>query len=206
VLDLAAGTGKLTRALVAGGFDVVAVEPLESLRAILTSIVGAERVHEGVAEAIPLPDASVAAITVADAFHWFDQAAALEEMRRVLRPGGGLALMTTIPDFGEAPWGHELGTLIAEARTEHPYFDGTPWQATLTATPGWAAPRLVRVTAPQPVTSQQLVDYVHSFSWVGAMSEADRAAFLATVADLVATGTPETLPVQAQIWLTAKRD
>ena len=55
VLDLAAGTGKLTRALVAGGFDVVAVEPIESLRAILIGIVGAERVHDGVAEAIPLP-------------------------------------------------------------------------------------------------------------------------------------------------------
>src|SRR5690349_17254359 len=169
VLDLAAGTGKLTRALVAGGFDVVAVEPIESLRAILIDIVGAERVLDGVAEKIPLPDASVAAITVADAFHWFDQARALEEMSRVLVPGGGVALLTTIPDFGAAPWGHELGTLIAEARTEHPYFDGPPWQETLAATPGWATPRLLRVTAPQPFSPAQLVDYVHSFSWVGAM-------------------------------------
>src|SRR3954471_9486220 len=157
ILDLAAGTGKLTRALLAGGFDVVAVEPLESLRAILTGLVGAERVHDGVAEAIPLPDASVAAITVADAFHWFDQAPALEEMRRVLVPGGGLALLTTIADFGGVPWGHELGTLITETRTEHPYFDGTPWQETLTTTQGWAAPRLLRVTAPQPISPEQLV-------------------------------------------------
>jgi SAM-dependent methyltransferase len=204
VLDLAAGTGKLTRTLVAGGYDVVAVEPLESLRAILTGIVGAERVYEGVAEAIPLPDGSVAAITVADAFHWFDQARALEEMRRVLIPGGGVALLTTIPDFGAAPWGHELGTLISDMRTEHPYFDGAPWQDTLRATPGWAEPRLLRVTAPQPVSPAQIVDYVHSFSWVGAMPEDERAAMLARVADLVATGTPETMPVQAQIWLTAR--
>jgi SAM-dependent methyltransferase len=204
VLDLAAGTGKLTRALVAGGFNVVAVEPIESLRAILIDLVGAERVHDGVAEAIPLPDGSVAAITVADAFHWFDQARALAEMRRVLVPDGGLALISTIPDFGAAPWGHELGTLINEARTAHPYFDGAPWQETLAATAGWSAPRLLRVTAPQPISAAQMVDYVHSFSWVGALPDAEREAFLAKTADLVATGTPDELPIQAQIWLTAR--
>lgn len=205
VLDLAAGTGKLTRALVAGGLDVVAVEPLESLRAILADMVGAERVLEGLAEAIPLPDGSVRAITVADAFHWFDQARALTEMRRVLVPGGGLALLTTIPDLSEAPWGHEFGRMLNAARTEHPYFDGTPWQETLRATPGWAEPRLLRVTAPQPFSTEQLVDWVHSFSWVGAMPGAERASFLARIADLVATGgTPPTLPIQAQIWLTAR--
>src|SRR5258708_24419201 len=74
VLDLAAGTGKLTRALLGIGLDVVAVEPQESLREVLAASVGAERVLDGLAEAIPLPDGSVAAVTVADGFHWFDQA------------------------------------------------------------------------------------------------------------------------------------
>jgi len=205
VLDLAAGTGKLTRSLVAGGLDVVAVEPLESLRAILTGVVGAERVLEGVAEAIPLDDGSVQAITVADAFHWFDQERALAEMHRVLVPGGGLALISTIPDWSDAPWGHELGTLISEMRsTEHPYFDGRPWQETLAATPGWSAARLLRVTAHQPTTSEQLIDYVHSFSWVGAMPADRREEMLARVAELTATGTPDAMPIQAQIWLSAR--
>jgi len=84
VLDLAAGTGKLTRALLGAGLDVVAVEPQAQLREILGSGVGVERVLDGFAEEIPLPDASVAAVAVADAFHWFDQAVALREIQRVL--------------------------------------------------------------------------------------------------------------------------
>ncbi len=108
VLDLAAGTGKLTRALAAGGLEVFAVEPQPELREILVATGGGERVYDGVAEAIPLPDASVDAVTVADAFHWFDRTIALTEIARVLRPGGGLAVLTTVPDWGGASWAHEV--------------------------------------------------------------------------------------------------
>lgn len=205
VLDLAAGTGKLTRALVAGGLDVVAVEPLASLRAVLSAAVGPERVLEGIAEAIPLPAGSVDAVTVADAFHWFDQGPALLEIRRVLRPGGGLALISASPDWGEAPWGHDLGSLIADRRTEHPYFDGTPWQDVLAATPGWATPREVQVTTRQPSSPDQIADYVRSMSWVAAMEPADRADMLAAIDELVhrAQG-PAELPVHAFMWLSAR--
>ena len=86
VLDLAAGTGKLTRPLLAAGLDVVAVEPQAPMRDRLAAIIGGERVREGFAEAIPLPDASVDAVTVADGFHWFNHAQALAEIRRVLTP------------------------------------------------------------------------------------------------------------------------
>ena len=73
---------------------MVAVEPQAPLRERLAAIVGGERVREGFAEAIPLPDASVDAVTVADGFHWFNHAQALAEIRRVLRPGGGLAVLS----------------------------------------------------------------------------------------------------------------
>jgi ubiquinone/menaquinone biosynthesis C-methylase UbiE len=92
VLDLAAGTGKLTRQLLALGADVVAVEPGSEMRAVLRRVLPQVETLAGRAEEIPLPDDSVDAITVGQAFHWFDARPALAEMHRVLRPGGGFAL------------------------------------------------------------------------------------------------------------------
>lgn len=93
VLDLAAGTGKLTRQLVARGAEVLAVEPLAEMRAELTRVVAGVTPLDGTAEAIPVPDASVDAVTVGQAFHWFDAPAAVREIHRVLRPGGGVGLL-----------------------------------------------------------------------------------------------------------------
>jgi SAM-dependent methyltransferase len=91
VIDLAAGTGKLARQLVPSGARVVAVEPLVEMRSLIPA--GIETL-DGTAEAIPLPDTSADAVTVAQAFHWFDAEVALREIERVLRPGGLLALVT----------------------------------------------------------------------------------------------------------------
>lgn len=103
VVDLGAGTGKLTRSLVAAGHRVTAVEPLaemiEHLRAALPQVVS---LTAG-AEAIPLPDGGTDVVVVAQAFHWFDHEPALREIARVLRPGGRIALVWNTRDEGE-PW------------------------------------------------------------------------------------------------------
>jgi SAM-dependent methyltransferase len=96
VLDLAAGTGKLTRLLVTRFPRVIAVEPLAGMRAVLQLVVPEAESLEGTAEAIPLPDASVDAAFVAEAFHWFDAAAAARELARVIRPGGMLRLVFNV--------------------------------------------------------------------------------------------------------------
>jgi ubiquinone/menaquinone biosynthesis C-methylase UbiE len=93
VLDLAAGTGKLTRQLADRGLDVVAVEPGDDMRAVLGRSLPHVEALAGRAEEIPLPDASVDAITVGQAFHWFETERAMVEMHRVLRLGGGFALL-----------------------------------------------------------------------------------------------------------------
>jgi SAM-dependent methyltransferase len=204
VLDLGAGTGKLTRALLSVGLDVVAVEPQSSLREVLAAGIGGERVREGFAEAIPLPDAAVAAVTVADAFHWFDHKPALAEIGRVLRPGGGLAVLSTAPDWGGASWAHEVGTLMAALRPEHPHYDGPPWQDAVRAGGNWTALREIRVTASQPVLPESFVDYIASISWMASLPEDQRVETLAQISAIISAGeTPAELPVQTVISLSS---
>jgi SAM-dependent methyltransferase len=101
VLDLGAGTGKLSRLLVETGARVVAVEPVEEMRRLLETVTGVEALA-GAAEAIPLPDVSVDACTIAQAFHWFEPVVALAEIHRVLRPGSALALLWNRLDEADA--------------------------------------------------------------------------------------------------------
>jgi SAM-dependent methyltransferase len=204
VLDLAAGTGKLTRALLGIGLDVIAVEPQAELREVLAASVGSARVRDGLAERIPLSDASVAAVTVADGFHWFDQVLALGEIRRVLRLGGGLAVLSTVPDWGEASWAHEVGTRLAELRPGHPQFDGPGWQDAVLKAGGWTAPREVRLTSLQPTSPERILDYLASMSWIAALPEDARAATLARIGATIRAGeTPAELPVHVAIGLTS---
>lgn len=117
VLDLGAGTGKLTRQLVDRGLDVVAVEPSPQMCAELAAYAPEAVRYEGGAEAIPLPDGDVDAVLVAQAFHWFDQDRALSEIVRVLRPGGPLGLLWNLADDTE-PWVDALaGSTQAIARS-----------------------------------------------------------------------------------------
>ncbi len=206
VLDLAAGTGKLTRALVAAGLDVVAVEPQAELRAKLEAVLPAERIHDGTAEAIPLADAAVEAVTVADSFHWFRAEEALAEIRRVLTPAGGLAALTTFPDWSDTSWAEEFGNLVSELRPEHPFFDGPAWSETVIAAGGWTEPREVRVIAPQPSRPERIVELFRSMSWVAALPDDEREIRTAEVTELIEGGTmPPELPINFVIGLASLR-
>jgi ubiquinone/menaquinone biosynthesis C-methylase UbiE len=113
VLDLGAGTGKLTRQLRETGAMVVAVEPGDAMRGQLERAVPGVEALRGSAEEIPLPDDSVDAITVGQAFHWFRHDEALPEMHRVLRPGGGVALLWNGRD-PESPLVQEVNDLLED--------------------------------------------------------------------------------------------
>jgi SAM-dependent methyltransferase len=129
VLDVGAGTGKLTRGLVAVGFEVVAVEPGAPMLEQLKEAVPEAEALEGPAESMPLPDASVDAAFAGQAYHWFDRDRAVPELHRVIRPGGGLALLWNWYDERD-PLQAELGVLVGYAGYE-PYRDDElprePW-------------------------------------------------------------------------------
>ncbi|HET6834490.1 MAG TPA: class I SAM-dependent methyltransferase [Acidimicrobiales bacterium] len=129
--DLGAGTGKLTRQVAALGADVVAVEPAAGMRRRLEAEVPGVRVLDGTAEDIPLPDASVEIVTVGQAFHWFDTHRALDEIARVLRIAGWLALLwNERPESGWAAGLWDLrGELTGGART----YPGDGWAEVLAA-------------------------------------------------------------------------
>jgi SAM-dependent methyltransferase len=107
VVDIGAGTGKLTRSLVALGHRVVAVEPLPEMLDRLRAAVPDATAVVGAAESTPLPDGTADVVACAQAFHWFDQERALVEIARVLRPGGRVAIVWNIRDE-RVPWVSEL--------------------------------------------------------------------------------------------------
>lgn len=129
VLDVGAGTGKLTRGLVSLGFEVVAVEPGAPMLAQLRTAVPEAEAFEAPAESIPLPDESVDAAFAGQAYHWFDRERAVPELHRVVRPGGGLALLWNWWDERD-PLQRELGVLVGYAGHE-PYrneeLPAAPW-------------------------------------------------------------------------------
>jgi ubiquinone/menaquinone biosynthesis C-methylase UbiE len=161
-------------------------------------------VLEGLAEEIPLADESLDAVTVADAIHWFDHAAALAEISRVLRLGGGLAVLTTAPDWSGASWADELGQMLVGLRPKHPHFDGPAWQDSVRGLGGWSEPRTIRVTTSRSTSPERLRDHVESISWVAAMPAGERAELLARVEATVRAGeTPSELPFHVEIGLTS---
>lgn len=129
VLDVGAGTGKLTRGLVSLGFDVVAVEPGAPMLEQLRCAAPEAEALEGPAEAIPLPDESVGAAFSAQAYHWFDRERAVPELHRVIGAGGGFVLLWNWWDERD-PLQAELGELIGYAG-HSPFSDdelpGAPW-------------------------------------------------------------------------------
>ncbi len=169
VVDLAAGTGKLTSPLLATGAEVVAVEPVAEMRAALPA--GA-RALDGTAEAMPLDTGSADAVAVAQAFHWFDGDAALAEIHRVLRPGGALALVWNRRRMDE-PLNQAIEELIAPYRGRPSTFH-TGWRAAFERTKLFGQFEERVFPNVQSLDADGLADRVASVSFIGALDENER--------------------------------
>ena len=175
VLDLAAGTGKLTRLLVPSGAEVVAVEPVEGMRSALAAEVEGVEIMDGRAEAIPLPDGSLDAAVVAQAFHWFDGPAALAELHRVLRPGSVLALVWNVRDDERSAFWARLTEALEPFRGDTPSHRSTAWARAFDR-PELFTPLRTRAFVWEHATTREgAVDRVLSISFVAAMPEDERA-------------------------------
>jgi SAM-dependent methyltransferase len=185
VLDLAAGTGKLTRAVAITGAELIAVEPVAAMRRALQASLPSVRALEGTAEAIPLPEASVDAVLVAQAFHWFDAAVAAAEIHRVLRPAGGLGVIWNSWDESVA-WVARVQALIHSYVGAAPQQRSSRWDAELSAT-GLFGP-IERAEFPHVVIAgvDVLRARVASVSYISALPDAERERVLDEVIAIAA--------------------
>ena len=186
VLDLAAGTGKLTRLLAAAGAYIVAVEPVVAMRAQLAQALPEVEVLDGTAEELPMGDASVDVVTVAQAFHWFDPPAALAQMRRVLRPDGHLFLLWNMRDR-RRDWVRRYGELLTDRDLVRPYdaYYGVDYGAQITAAGGFGPVEVWSHDWDQPCDEDLLLARTASVSVVGLLPEEEQAAVLGRVRELV---------------------
>jgi len=164
VCDLAAGTGKLTRLLAATGAEVTAVEPVPGMRDQLAETTPDVAVLDGTAEAIPLAESSVDAVTVAQAFHWFRFDEALAEIGRVLRPGGGLAILFNERDE-RASWVKHWNEAIQWHSRVIARYQATDWTALLEGH-GFEQVASTHIDWNQPMTRELLAARVRSVSYI----------------------------------------
>jgi SAM-dependent methyltransferase len=188
LLDLAAGTGKLTRLLVPSGVDAVAVEPVAEMRAEFARRVPGVRALEGTAERIPLDDRAVDAVTVGQAFHWFDTDRALPEIHRVLRPGGGLAMMWNALDERD-PLQQGITEIIDPLQGDAPRRQHRNWKQLLAERDDFERTQRLLFEHVQPLDEEGLVERVVSISFIAASPPDVRADVEARLREL-ARGAP----------------
>jgi SAM-dependent methyltransferase len=180
VLDLGAGTGKLTTRLVERGLGVVAVDPIQEMLELLSNSLPDTPALLGTAEEIPLPDNSVDAVLVAQAWHWFDLERAGKEVARVLRPGGRLGLVWNARDE-RLGWVKDLGRIIGHEDAREVFDSRAPLPEP------FADVERHQVEWTNYLTPQALIDLVASRSYCITSPEKVRTRTLDRVRELLAT-------------------
>ena len=193
VVDLGAGTGKLTRGLVDRGLSVVAVEPSAGMRRELAEALPGVTLLAGTAEEIPLPAGSVDAVVAGQAWHWVDPVRAVPEVARVLAPGGQLGLVWNIRDE-RVDWVAEITRIIHTPEHSDNGSLAPP------VGPPFGPVERFDVEWGKPMRPQEIIEMLSSRSYIITMTEGERSAVLARVRHLLDThpalgGAPEiTMP------------
>lgn len=211
ILDLAAGTGKMTKLLVDRKLSVSAVEPVQGMREQFEKILPQTPLAEGRAEKIPCPDDCVDVIIVAQAFHWFANAQALKECSRVLKPGGFLVLVWNVRD-DRIPWVQSFNNIIDPYRGTTPQYHTGEWRQVFTKENPFQELQETELSYTQNGDVAMLENRATSTSFISTLSEEERHSVVEKIRAL-ATATPElsdgnvSLPHRTHIyWAQVKKD
>lgn len=204
VLDLAAGTGKLTGTLAALVGRVIAVEPSEAMLGVLRERLPGVDARVGDAAAIPLDDASVDAVFVAQAFHWFGTPAVCVEIARVLRPGGGLALLWNHEHWDDAgfDWLPAFSQLTQPVRDACGEFPAEQWRQAIVDSGLFAPLQDADAEHVHRATGEGVVDLVASWSWIANLPDARRTPLLDAIRELIGADTELALPYRTELHWT----
>jgi SAM-dependent methyltransferase len=188
VLDLGAGTGLLTEALVAAGHDVLAADVSADMLSQLSARLPDVPTFVARAESLPVPDGDLDVVVAAQAAHWFDPVAASRQFRRVLRPGGAVGFVWNTREDVE-PWAVELAGLLAEGTRDQ---TGDLPEGNRAVVDAFAAQLPADVEAyasrwVERLPPEAVVGRAASSSRVGLMDDATRAAYLGRIRDLLET-------------------
>jgi SAM-dependent methyltransferase len=203
VLDLGAGTGKLTRVLVRRYANVSAVEPLDGMRAILEAVVPEAHSLAGTAEAIPLPDGAVDGVFAGQAFHWFANDQAVSEIARVLRPGGVLCLTWNEPDEpSPLPEVYRAYLRRLHAPSLDAVREGLSWAEVVGRGP-FGPLREDSVAHEQVQQRDGVLDFARSVSWIAHRPDDERESIMRDLDALLPAG-PFTFPMRAHLNWTVR--
>jgi SAM-dependent methyltransferase len=210
VVDLGAGTGKLTRRLDGTGARLIAVEPVEAMRRKLADAVPQVRVLAGTAEAIPLAGESVDAVVVAQAFHWFRGEEALREIHRVLCPGGRLGLIWNARDES-VEWVAGLSAILDPHAGDAPRYASGRWREAFAATELFDPLEARQFAHAQEASPEIVKARVASTSFIAALPDEERQNVLRQVEALLQahrlTGdeAPLRLPYRTDVYWCERR-
>jgi ubiquinone/menaquinone biosynthesis C-methylase UbiE len=203
LVELGAGTGKLTRLLAPSGVRIVAVEPVAAMRAALARSVPAAEILDAVAEELPLDDGTIDGAVAAQAFHWFDGPRVLNELGRVLTPNGRLALIWNVRDES-VPWIRELTDLIEPYRRGTPSHRASAWKEAFEATDAFPPPTLTSFPYLHETTREGTVARIVSISFIAALPDDERRQVADGVRRVV-PGDEVAFAYRTDVWITERR-
>lgn len=185
VIEIGAGTGTFTGQLVAAGIDVVAVEPVEAMRAVLSDDLPDVEVRVGTAESLPADEACVDAVVVAQAFHWFDHGPALDEIARVLRTGGHLATVWNVKE-GSGEWYRRYMDIIERHADDTPRHAQMIWRRAIDDDQRFELVDEWQVDNSMPMDADGVIGRALSTSFIAALPEQTKAGVASELRQVLA--------------------